>query len=251
MKIDGILKDKESLVQKIINKIKNALLEKDLKAGDKLPSEIDLARSFGVSRSAVREALKMLVALGVAESRQGDGTYIAKKISSTVVDPLIFSLIIEDRTPDELLELRKMIELGILEIVVDKVTEKDIQRMEKAIDELEENYRRGNTEPDTLAECDLKFHYAFAQASHNPSIEKVARTIWELYAASIKRSAQFERATVHHKRILLAIKEKDLGKAKKAINISLEVWKKHQEETSSSITPRQRRGGLFKHLLSP
>ena len=232
MKIAVRLKDKTSLTQKIINQIKKALINGDLKAGEKLPPEIELAKSFGVSRTAVREAFKMLVALGVAEVKQGDGTYISKNISSTVIDPLIFSLILEDRTPQELLELREMIEIGLLEIVLNKVTDKDIEQMEKAIEELEQNYQRGETDVEILTELDLKFHYAFAEASHNPSIKKIACTIWEVFTASIKKSARLERATVHHRRIVQAIKERNREKARKAIYVSLKVWKRHQAEAS-------------------
>lgn len=230
MKIGKRLKDKTSLTQKIINQIRDALINGDLKAGEKLPPEIKLAESFGVSRTAIREAFKMLVALGVAEVKQGNGTYISKNISSTVIDPLIFSLILEDRTPQELLELREMIEIGLLEIVLNKVTDKDIEKMEKAIDDLEQSYQRGETDVEILTKLDLRFHYAFADASHNPSIEKIARTIWEVFTASIKRSARFERATVHHRRILQAIKEGNRKKAREAIDVSLKVWKKHQAE---------------------
>lgn len=232
MKIAVRLKDKTSLTQKIINHIKDALINGDLKAGEKLPPEIELGKSFGVSRTVVRESFKMLVALGITEVKQGDGTYIAKNISPTAIDPLIFSLILEDRTPQELLELREMMEVGILEIVLNKVTDKDLEKMEKAIDELEQSYRRGETNVETLTKLDLKFHYAFAKASHNSSIEKIASVIWEVFIASIKKSAQFERATVHHRRILAAIKEKNREKAREAICVSLQIWKKHQDGVS-------------------
>ena len=242
MKIAVKLKDKISLTQKIINRIRDALINGDLKAGEKLPPEIKLAESFGVSRTAIREAFKMLVALGVAVVKQGNGTYISKNISSTVIDPLIFSLILEDRTPQELLELREMIEIGLLEIVLNKVTDEDIEKMKKAIDELEQSYQRGETDLKILTKLDLKFHYAFADTSHNPSIEKIARTIWEVFTVSIKRSARFERATIHHRRILQAIKERNRKKAREAIRVSLRVWKRHQAEGLEKNRSHSNRG---------
>jgi len=222
------LKDESTLSQKIMKHIKNALLNRELKAGDKLPTENELAKSFGVSRTAVREAFKMLVAIGVAEIRQGDGTYIAKDISSPVIDPLIFSLIIEERTPHELLEVRKMIEVGILEVLLNKVTEEDIQKMEQAVDELEESYRNGERNRDVLTNIDLKFHYAFAEATHNPSIEKISKTIWDVFVQSIKKSISIEKAYIHHRQILEAIKKRDRKQAREAIRVSLEIWEKHQ-----------------------
>lgn len=228
MKLGKKIKDDTTLSQKIIEHIKNALINKDLKAGDKLPTENELAESFGVSRTAVREAFKMLVAIGVAEIRQGDGTYITKDISSPVIDPLIFSLILEERTPHELLEVRKMIEVGILEVLLNKVTDEDIQRMEEAIKELKDSYENGETNRDVLTSLDLKFHYAFAEATHNPSIEKIAKTIWDVFILSIKKSVSIERAYVHHEQILEAIKKRDRKAAREAIRVSLEIWEKHQ-----------------------
>ena len=222
------LKDKSTLSQRIIKHVKNALLNRELKAGDKLPTENELAKSFGVSRTAVREAFKMLVAIGVAEIRQGDGTYIAKDISSPVIDPLIFSLILEERTPHELLEVRKMIEVGILEVLLNKVTDEDIQKMEEAVNELEDRYRTGERNNDILTDLDLKFHYAFAEATHNPSIEKIAKTIWDVFVLSIKKSISIEKAYIHHRQILEAIKKRDRKQAREAIRVSLEIWEKHQ-----------------------
>jgi GntR family transcriptional repressor for pyruvate dehydrogenase complex len=229
MKIGVKLRDQTSLAQKITQYIKDALLNRELRPGDRLPTENELAQSFGVSRTAVREAFKMLAAIGVAEIRQGDGTYIARDVSSSVIDPLIFSLILEDRTPRELLEVRKMIEVGILEVSINKMTEADIRKMEEAVDELEESYKRDAIDIDVLTNLDLKFHYAFAEATHNPSIIKIARTIWDIFIVSIKKTIPFEKAFYHHRRILEAIKERDLEKAKEAIRVSLEVWEKHQD----------------------
>ena len=96
------LTDKESIVQKIVGEFRNALVTKTLKPGDKMPTEIELARKFFVSRNMVREAIKMLVALGVVEIRRGEGTYVTKNISTPVVDPLIFNLVLSGGAPEVL-----------------------------------------------------------------------------------------------------------------------------------------------------
>lgn len=222
------LTDKESIVQKIVGEFRNALVTKTLKPGDKMPTEIELARKFFVSRNMVREAIKMLVALGVVEIRRGEGTYVTKNISTPVVDPLIFNLLLSGGAPEELLELREMLEIGILEIVLKKVTEEDIHKMEKAIGLLEEDYRKGETAPEVLGKHDLDFHYAFAGATHNPLIMKIARTIWEMFRVSIGEVIHFEteEPVRRHRKILEAVKERSLEKAKGAIYQSLEKWGK-------------------------
>lgn len=204
------------------------MITKALKLGDKLPTEVELARTFLVSRNAVREAIKMLVALGVVDIKHGNGTYIAKKISASVINPLIFDLILTGGISEELLELREMIEIGILEIVLKKVVKEDIHKMEKAIELLEEDYRKGETDRGVLREHDLDFHYAFAGATHNPLIMKIARTIWEMFKASIEKAvgSRTEDTVERHKMILEAVKERNIEKAKKAIYLSLEKWGK-------------------------
>ena len=97
------LADDKSIVDKIMIEIKSSLIQGDLKLGDKLPSERELTEKYGVSRGAVREAVKMLVALGVVEIKRGDGTYITKKVPHSGLNQLIFSLIQEEGTPQELL----------------------------------------------------------------------------------------------------------------------------------------------------
>lgn len=222
------LKDEHSLVEKILLHFKNALISRELKPGDRVPTENSLVESFGVSRTAVREAFKMLAAIGLVKSREGAGTFIAKSVTPLVIDPLVFSLIIGGETPHELLDVRKMIEVGILEVLFDKATKEDIEKIARANSELEKHEQSG-ADLDQLAALDLEFHYAFAEATHNPSIVKIARTIWDLFGASIKRSVLHEKASAHHQRILQAIIEGDREKAREAIRVSLEIWEKHRE----------------------
>ena len=222
------LTDKKSIVQKVVSEFRKALVNRTLKPGDKLPTEIELARKFFVSRNMVREAIKMLVALGVVEIRRGEGTYVAKSVSTPVVDPLIFNLLLSGGVPEELLGLREMLEIGILEIVLKKVTEEDIHKMERAIGILEEDYRKRETDREVLSKHDLDFHYAFAGATHNPLIMKIARTIWEMFRVSIGEVIRFEteEPVRRHRTILEAVKERSLEKAKEAIYQSLEKWGK-------------------------
>jgi len=241
------LTDKRSIVQKIIGEFRNALITKALKPGDKLPTEIELAHKFFVSRNAVREAIKMLVSLGVVEIRRGKGTYIAKNISAPVIDPLIFNLLLSGGVPEELLELKEMLEIGILEIVLNKVTKEDIHKMERAIELLKEDVKKGETDREVLRKHDLDFHYAFASATHNPLIMKIARTIWEMFRASIGKAVytRTEDAVERHTMILEAVKKRNLEKAKKAIYSSLEKWGKDVHSLSENSFLRREMDSEF------
>ncbi len=221
-----------SVVQKIINHVRDELIEGLLKSGDRLPSEKELASKFSVSRNAVREAMKMLKATGVVEIRQGRGTCIATNISSPVVDSLIFSLILDDGTPENLLELREMLEIGILEILMKNATQRDIEKMEKAIKLMEKDDERGERNRKIIENHDLSFHHAFVGATHNHLIVKIAKTIWKMFAPSIGKSSQYtlEKTVGVHRDIIQGIKERNLEKTKAAIYSSLEAWREDQKQ---------------------
>ena len=218
-----------SIPEKVIDEFRDALLRGDLKPGDRLPTENQLASKFSVSRIVVREAMKMLSVMGVVEIKRGNGTYITKNISASMIDPFIFSLIVGKKTPEELLDLREMLEIGILEIVLKRVTKDDMEKMAEAVKLLEEDSKRAEKDSEILNEHNLAFHYAFAQATHNPMIVKIAKALWEMFAFAIKKSTlkKTEESVQHHRMILEALKEKDPEKARRAIRISLRGWQKY------------------------
>lgn len=219
------------IVQKVVNQIKEALICGDLKPGDKLPSENVLADKFSVSRTAVREAIKILTAIGAVEIKRGSGTFVVKNLPSYTLEPLAFTLILNQKTPQELLELREMLELGIIGIAMENATSEDINDMELAIESLQSKVDVENVEE--LCQADLYFHYLFAQATHNPLIEKMARTIWDMFVPSIMRSLRQGRTKIkvkeavgEHEMILKAVKEKNVAEGMEAIRASLRAWKK-------------------------
>lgn len=91
------IKNQESLVNEIIIQLSQAILEGDFKPRDKLLSEAQLCEKLGVGRNSLREAIKMLNAIGVLETKRGQGTFLAKEISHDVFNPLIFKLILEPK----------------------------------------------------------------------------------------------------------------------------------------------------------
>jgi len=215
------LVDGRSIAERIIAEIRNDLLTGALKPGDKLPIETQLTHKFNVSRTAVREAIKMLVALGVVQIKRGNGTYITTDVSRPIIDSLIFDLLLSRGAPKELFQLRESLEIGILRIVLENATEEDICKMEKAVERLEEDCLKGETDGEILANHDLEFH-------HNPLIAKIAWTVWELFRPSIKESTEYDpnHAVQDHRMILDTIKKKDLEKLRDAIYLSFERWKK-------------------------
>jgi GntR family transcriptional repressor for pyruvate dehydrogenase complex len=219
--------NKPQLVDEIIATITKQIMEGELKKGQKLPSEIELARQFSVGRNSVREAFRVLRALGIVEIRQGDGTYIASEVSEVCLNPLIAALMMQTGTPMALIELRHLLELGVIELVVERADEEDMERIEATIDAFQQAVERG-ADPDELLEEDLEFHYALFEATKNPMIVTIGKTIMQLFGVSIKahlaESFGAKSAVANHRRVFAAIKTRDLQECKKQVLKSFEVW---------------------------
>jgi GntR family transcriptional repressor for pyruvate dehydrogenase complex len=207
-----------------MERIKEALLRKELRPGDFLPSEAELTKSLGVSKSSVREAVKMLQAMGVVEVHRGQGTIICKNPGNDYINPLIFQLILESGYPEDLVELRRMFEPAYSVMAMERATPEDIERIRAVLDRFEEAIRKGTQ----VAEDDIAFHMAILQTTRNPLVIRIGETIFQLFKPSISLSMRTipEIALRDHRRIFKAFLKKDETELRHAILKSYEGWKK-------------------------
>jgi len=213
-----------SLVTFVVKRIKEALLNGEINPGDFLPPEAELAKNLSVGKSSVREALKMLQALGVVEVRRGQGTAICKEPGEESINPLIFQLLIEKRSIQDLIDLRMIFEPGITVMAMKKATKAEIETIRKTILRLQKSIERGVP----MAEDDLAFHFAILNATHNPFVVRIGKTILQLFKSSISTSMNTipEIALRDHKRIFDAFVQKNEDKLVEAVVDSFEGWKK-------------------------
>jgi GntR family transcriptional repressor for pyruvate dehydrogenase complex len=216
------------VAEEIIAMIKQAMMRDELGPGDRLPTETELAEQLGIGRNAVREAMKMLSALGVIDIRRGDGTYIAEEPSSRVLHPLVFAMLMKTKTTKELVELRTMTEIGYCQLAAENATDNDISLIEKA-KKAWEMYAQG-PQPDIeqLAQLDLDFHYAILGATHNSLVFTMGQLVEELYFSSIRdalsKKSVLEWGFKGHQRILDAIQTRDPETVRQAVLYSLTYW---------------------------
>ena len=229
-----------TVVDQIIETIKSALINGDLVPGQQLPSEPELARQLGVGRSAVREALKVLQAIGVLVSVRGSGTYIAEEPSERLLNPLSFAIMLGTDVSSELIELRVMIQIGYCELAASQATDDDWEQIEQAATAIETSFEDKQTSHEELARLDLKFHYAILDATHNPLVQKIGRTVEELFFQSIrdtfKEPENVQQAIRAHRSIIKALHSQDLIQIRTAIVDSLNntPWK-HEVKTLRRI----------------
>lgn len=219
---------KESIVNKVVKQITDAIINGELKPGDKIPTEVELIELLQVGRNSVREAIKILSALGLLEIRRGDGTYITKTMLPSVLDPLIYGIIIEQSSIDEIFELREALEEDILELAIDKATQEDIDELHGLLKESEHAYM--NNDFHKLAELDLKFHYTLIDIARNPLLGRITKGVMELFFSSIRKTLENQSIiddnfNENHKDIVNLIINKDKKNIRDVIIKSLVEWK--------------------------
>ena len=212
----------------ILEAFKRALILGDLQPGHRLPSEFELAQKFGVGRSALREAMKMLSAMGVVDIKQGDGTYITSEPNPAMFRPLSFAILLQMGFTDELFEFRELIQVGYCQLAGRKATEQDLKRIEEAVEAWSSLAQSPDHTIESLVQQDLNFHYAILDATHNPFIINLGRSIEELFFASILRSISniegLNRGIEGHRNILNAIRSGDQEMICTVVMESLKNW---------------------------
>jgi len=224
MKFNSI--QRNSVVDDIIGEFKQKLISGELRPGHKLPSETELVESFGVGRSALREAMKILGALGVVEIRRGDGTYIVQEVTSDSLNKLVFQIILESGMNMDLFELRELIQIGYCQLCAQKATEDDLESIEKKANEFEKMSSNKETNILQLTKADLAFHYSIIDKTKNPLVIKISRAIEELFFGSIQNTVsniiRQQDGPAGHREILISIKERDPENIRIAVKNSLD-----------------------------
>ncbi len=202
------------------------LLSGELKPGDKLPTEIQLAEKLGVGRNSVREAIKMLSSIGIIESRKGAGTFIVSTMNSSILNPLILSLVFAQGTSKELIELRLLLETGSAELALPNITETDIERLEEINNRLKQEANKEERDRKRLLDLDLAFHAELYKLAGNKLLFKVIEAVHTLFLSSIEKSVGSDPhlAYTNHEMVIDAIKKGDLELIRRKIRESMTYW---------------------------
>ncbi len=220
----------ERLYQQIVDQIEGRIVAGDLKVGDQLPSERELAEQFTVSRIAVREAVKALQEKGLVEIRPGIGTFIINGMPGKVRASLgLLMMFGSAQGSANLVEVREILEPEIAALAATRITPEQINAMSDAVDTME----KALNDVDTFVEADLDFHLALAQATQNPLIPILMDSIIVLLREQRKRIALvdggLERGQSHHKRILESVTKHDPKAARQAMQLHLQQVRKDSQ----------------------
>jgi len=202
---------RQPITTSIVNLIMDYLLQKEIKPGDKLPTEIEFAKQLGVARNSVREAIKMLTSLGFIEVRRGVGTFISKSISTSAFNPMILNLVFDQGTSKELAELRYLFEAGMAELVIERVTDADMVMLEEANERIREAAENDPHDIRRLRERNINFHRQMMLITRNKLIAKMGTAVYTMYRAASERVVSKDPLAdyKHHKKLMEFIRKKD------------------------------------------
>lgn len=165
--------ERPSVVQYVIDSLTEALLSGALKPGDRIPTEMELSEQLGVARNSVREAVKILVYIGVLEIRRAEGTFVCNGFSDSLVDPMIYGIILSRRNTRELNELRATMESGVLRLAVEKYTDEQLAELRRRLDALRDAIREENADPEKVFEYDNAFHAVITGMCQNEMVARI------------------------------------------------------------------------------
>ena len=221
----------KKVYEQVIEQIQNNIMEGIFKKGDKLPSERELSEKLGVSRTSIREALRVLETMGVVESRQGEGNFICSNIEKSLLQPLSMMFKLNNGSFSDIYELRSILEIECARLSAIRATDMDCRELLSVVEEMEQE-TFGENRYEILVELDKKFHNTLSDISKNYLIESLFSTISNLFEKFIEDarykiilfdSEQANKSLlIQHKKICESI-------IKKNQDMAVEAMREHME----------------------
>jgi GntR family transcriptional repressor for pyruvate dehydrogenase complex len=221
---------RSKLYEEIIQQIKGLIATNQMAPGDRLPSEREMSENFGVSRSAVREALCALDNAGLIEIKHGSGVYLKDVNEKAWMEPLVQLFFSKKENLLGLLELRMGLESEAAALAALRAKPENIMAMEQALQQIEQELK-GQGQPN---KADFRFHCALAEAAGNSFFTNVLQHIREAFQQGLQTSHGLlqqdpDRRRIlvpEHRAILDAIKNRDPEEARLALRYHLGKVKK-------------------------
>lgn len=158
---------KGSIPEVIIQRITDAIIAGELKRGDKIPTEIEFGEQLGVGRNAVREAIKVLVAFGVLEIRRSEGTFVVEKYNQNLLNPMLYGMILSDRSMAELLDFKISLHTSALYLAVSNASDEDIAKLRPLWHKFQDAMMEEPGDIDDMFQAGMDFANFLAEMTRN------------------------------------------------------------------------------------
>jgi GntR family transcriptional regulator, transcriptional repressor for pyruvate dehydrogenase complex len=207
----------------ITRRLLEYLLSGQLRPGQKIPSERQLAEALEVGRGALREAIKSLSLLGLLEQRIGDGTYLSRSSSDLLPQVIEWGLLLGEKRLDDLLEARYHLEILLSELAAQRRTEEQLARLREIVAEM---HAAGSDDLDGYVRADIAFHLQLAACSGNTVLAGVLTNIRSLLQAWASRvihtAGETHTSLAMHQPILTALENGDPEAARRAMTLHMD-----------------------------
>lgn len=227
--------------EEVVQHLREMIHNGELRPGDRLPSERDLAKLLGVSRPTLRVAICSLAAIGVLRSRQGAGTFVVKDEDPPSLDssPLRLMASLRGFTSAEMFEARRALEMAVAGLAAERTTG---EQLASIAEELAGMYA-SLEEPEQYLVHDMRFHQLIAAASGNRILtalmNMVATILLDVRSKTVKQAKDLRESAEMHQKIYRAIRDHDPEKARIAMRDHLVLAEKAQQseavETSNGM----------------
>ena len=205
-----------SLSDDIVRQITDLISRGALRPGDRLPSERELCKQFGVGRTSLREALRSLIVMGILDVRLGEGTFVSDSRDKYLEKTLEWGLLLDPKVVEDLIETRVMLESQNAFLAAQRATAEDLEKIEQAIRGMEESLHSTKN----YLEFDLKFHLAIARATRNKILYQLLSMTRGYLQEWIKKALsrrQAELSLREHEEILKALRSSNPEQARSAM----------------------------------
>jgi DNA-binding FadR family transcriptional regulator len=222
-----VMASKNALSAEVANKLRKMIARQNMKAGDRLPNETELGIMFGISRSTVREAIKLLLAANVVEIQRGKGTFVTVQ-PGVARDPLGLEFANRSKLLDNLMETRMMFEPEIAALAAQRADKDNLDKLAHIIQKI----REAGSDKDNQTSLDVEFHTAVAECTKNDVLYRIVPIICEsIQEGSLETTdvpGSYERAIQSHINIYHGIWNRDPETTK-------EEMAKHIRQTREDI----------------
>lgn len=241
-KADKGPRETEGSTEQVVSHVRNLIERGEVRPGDRLPAERDLAIQIGVSRPTVRAGLRALAAMGVVQSRHGSGTFIPAGPPSLGTEALSFLAALHGFTREEMYEARRTLEVGATGLAAERATPEQIATLAEEV----AGMFASMDDPQVFLVHDINFHRAVAAASGNPIVASLVEMVSALYYERRRETAMrasdrdLRDAAEMHRKIYQAIRAHEAETARRAMHAHLVQASAHQaqEPADTDVPPR-------------
>ena len=213
----------KKIYEQIVEQIRQLMENGNLKPGDKLLSERELAEKLQVSRASVREALRALEMMGFVEIKVGGGTFIKESSTEGIILPLAMFISIEKGSFFEIYEIRKIFETAAAHLAAERATPVDLAKIEVNLERMKAAMEEDDSEKGE--DMDAAFHFSIAEATQNSWLFRLLNTISDSIHKTISAARRQLYMTPGHPQILIeqhtdiyrAIRDRNPDLAEKAM----------------------------------